>query len=527
MSSVSNILKKQVIESISLAQEQNLLNFGKNKSDFSVIIESPKNVDHGDYSTGVSMIISPILDENPNKIAKVLQQILQNNEKNKEIFSKIEVVGGYINFFLNLDFISEQVKNIIENNGFVAESAGKEKINLEFISVNPTGELHVGHARSAFYGDALARVLRRMNYDITTEYYINNAKKSVQIQELGKTALGDGTEYKSDYVFAKIGENQEQIEKLEIPSEAGYFLAKIIQQDTEKFLKEKAKIEFDVWRQEEDLYKEDLIESTLSELKSKKVVYERDGATWLKTKEEKDSVLIRSNGESTYFLADIAYHKDKKSRGFTKLIDIWGADHHGHISRMKSALSNFGIGLDVFLTQLVRLKGGLKLSKRKNTIVTISDMIDVVGLDGARYFYLEKSIESQMEIDLDLASQKTQKNPVYYIQYTYARVHSILEKAQGTEIDYKISGLEEDEINVLRVLLKYVDVVEDVAKDYQVHRICSYTLNLARTFNTFYQKYRVIEKDKVNKERLVIVETTAVVLKDMLNLLGISAPEKM
>lgn len=512
-----------------------------------------KNLQNSDYSTTVAMRLNDKYlaiqhQQSGQQIAEWLREELLQHKDFPAICSKVEAVNGYLNFCFSDAVLSQIVQNMLRG---TTDSNPKQstKMNLEFVSVNPTGELHIGHARSAFYGDVLARVLEKGGYNITREYYINNAKASAQIKELGKTALGKGEQYNTEYVQQKIQKHKDELKKCKDESQTGYALAKHIQQDIKKFLEKKAHIRFNVWAEEQSLYekpkfwqlwKKNQVQATLQALQKTDKVYKKDGAIWFRWGEgEKDeSVLVRSNGENTYFLADIAYHKDKVERGYGEMIDIWGADHQGHIKRLQVAMEQLGCSAPNILTsQLVRLKGGEKLSKRKGNIVTMADLLEEIGEDAARYFYLTKSLNSHIEIDLELAKKQSQENPVYYIQYTHARIVSVLKKAgvygsieniADPDLEKHISSLEQEEKDMLRVCLRAENVVQQASQDYQLHRLCSYLLELCRAFNGFYQKYRVIdEHNQAHKGRLVVVATTGVVIKEMLDILGISAPEKM
>ncbi|MYE38579.1 MAG: arginine--tRNA ligase [Candidatus Spechtbacteria bacterium SB0662_bin_43] len=521
-------------------------------------------LDHGDYSLPI-MELAQYSNATALEVAQQLCALLQENEAFSSYCSRCEAVApGYINFYLAPSALIRQAHDTFKNTSPRFVQVGKgEKLNLEFVSVNPTGELHVGHARTAFYGDVLGRVLSASGYDVTREYYINNAQHSVQIQELGKTVQGEGESYKGEYLDTKIAQHRDEIERCKSYAEAGYVMAGAIQKDIAAFLEQKAGIAFDVWKEEEDLYENNgrAIREVIDLLKSRvqvseeqmteddemfdsgtmgDLVYESEGALWLRTKElglSQDNVLVRSNGENTYFLADIAYHVDKLKRGFTTLIDIWGADHQGHKPRLSAAVQEvYGEDISPFqfhilIAQLVRLKNGEKLSKRKGTIITMSDMIDAVGVDVARYFYLTKSLNSQMEFDLDLATQTTNKNPVYYIQYTNARICSIVKKAEECGERPEPSALDElhteQEMRLLRSIVRTPDVVEEVAQHYQVHLLSSFVLEVARQFNQFYRDCRVIEDGTVHKARLALVATTGVVLQSTLDLMGISHPDSM
>jgi len=499
-------------------------------------VERPSRVDQGDWATSIAMVLASSTGKKPKTVAKILRDILAKDEKITTSFDRVEVAApGFINFYINRDTLIRGVGAMLraQKPAFVNVGRGT-KLNLEFLSVNPTGELHVGHARTAFYGDVLARVLTVSGFALVREYYINNARQSAQIKELGKTAMGQGTSYKGPYLDKKLKECEAELSRLQDASAAGYLIATAIQKDIRDFLATKAHIEFDVWKEEEELYLDNEIEKTFAELQKKGYTYEKDGAVWLATTrfgDTQDQVLVRTSGENTYFMADIAYHRSKARRGFTKLIDIWGADHQGHVRRMKAALGIFGIkDIEVLITQLVRLKGGERLSKRKGNIISIADLLEAVGEDAVRYFFLTKSLDSQMEFDMELASAKTQKNPVYYIQYTHARITSIIEKATATD-KIKPPALaqlkEAGELALMRSLVQYPDVVEDAARDYQVHRLTAYALELATSFNQFYRDFRVIDEGVVHEGRLALVAATGITMRSVLGLLGISAPEEM
>ncbi|MEX0916673.1 MAG: arginine--tRNA ligase [Candidatus Spechtbacterales bacterium] len=526
-----NTVKARIKKSIQKAQETGALPVTR-VGQFRV--ERPSRADQGDWATSVAMVLASATDKKPKTVAKILRDILVRDEIIASSFARVEVAPpGFINFYINNEKLIRGASGTVRKGKPATTNVGKGvKLNLEFLSVNPTGELHVGHARTAFYGDVLARVLCVSGFALTREYYINNARQSAQIKELGKTALGKGTSYKGPYLDQKIKEHKSKLTRLTNPSAAGYLIASAIQKDIRTFLASKAHIEFDVWKEEEELYEDREIEETFQELKKKGYTYEKDGAVWLastRVGDIQDQVLVRSSGENTYFMADIAYHRDKARRGFTKLIDIWGADHQGHVRRMKAAMGIFGIkDMEVLIAQLVRLKGGERLSKRKGNIISISDLLDVVGEDAARYFFLTKSLDSQMEFDMELASAKNQKNPVYYIQYTHARISSIRKKAGVKIKPATLATLKEDgEVALMRVLAQYQDVVEDAARDYQVHRLTAYALELATAFNQFYRDLRVIDEGVVHEGRLALIDATGVTLRSALELLGISAPEEM
>ena len=541
---VRNKLRQSVKNSIKILQESAKLPAGSfNK----IKIERSNREGQGDYSTSIAMQVASSSGRKPKTIAKVILEQLQKDEKLLKIFSEIKVASpGFINFYFSDEYLKQQVSYILKTNNFGSVNVGRgEKLNLEFVSVNPTGELHIGHGRTAFYGDVLANILSFANFDIKREYYINNARQSAQIKELGKTALKRGTSYKSPYLDEKLKQYSSKLKNIKTASAAGYFLAGKIMQDIEKFLHEEAKIKFDIWKEEEGLYKNNLVTNTFNELQKKKLVYEKEGATWLRTTkygDSQDQVLIRGSGESTYLMADIAYHRDKARRGFKKLINIWGADHQGHVGRLKAAMKSFKItDLDILISQLVTLKGKMRLSKRRGNVISLHDLLKEVGLDVTRYFYLTKSLDAQMEFDLELAREQSQKNPVFYIQYTHARIRSILKKVQNATDSNKFSVSKKNmnelkeygEMKLIKELVAFPDIIEDIAHDYQVHRLTTYVHELAQIFSQFYRDFRIIEDNpsstafNINKGRLALAIATGLVIGKSLKLLGINAPEKM
>ncbi|MDX1535903.1 MAG: arginine--tRNA ligase [Candidatus Spechtbacterales bacterium] len=501
-----------------------------------VKIERPTREGQGDYATAVALQIGSMAKRKPKTVAKILASALEKNEKLGKMFSEVRVISpGFVNFYFSEEYLRKLLWDSLKKENYGAVNVGKnKKLNLEFISVNPTGELHVGHGRTAFYGDVLANVLSYAGYKVTREYYVNNARQSAQIKELGKTALGKGTSYKSPYLSKKMKQYSKALKRMKNFDAAGYFLAQRIQKDIRTFLEKDAGIEFDVWLEEEELYNDNQVEKTLKELNKKGLTYEEDGAVWLKTTkygDSQDQVLIRSTGENTYFMADIAYHRNKVRRGFEQLVDIWGADHQGHVKRMKAAMKIFGIKeMEILIAQMVRLKGNVKLSKRKGNVVALKDLLDAVGTDAARYFYLTKSLDTQMEFDLKLAKERSKKNPVYYIQYSHARICSIMKKAENKDPQKKnLNELKkEGEMNLIRKITELPEIIEDTAQDHQVHRLTTYVYELAQEFNQFYRDYRVIGDDEdLERARLALSASAGSTIKQCLDLLGISAPDKM
>jgi len=539
----------------------------------------------GDYSSNVAMVLGVGA---PREVAEEIKGELEKSKKFGKIVSKIEIADpGFLNFTLSEKGLIEGLKSL----GCSAFKR-KKKIQVEFISANPTGELHIGHARSAFFGDALANVLEAAGHKAEREYFINDSKESTQIKELGKTVLGKGKSYLTNYLKSQIlsAAADKSVIKNENEGEAGYLIAKEIQKDNREFITKGLGIKIDKWFSEEkELREKGAFEKTLDLLKKKKMVYEKHGALWLKTSEfgdDEDRVLVRSDGSVSYFLSDIAYHINKFKRGYDAVIDIWGADHQGHVKRMmavkKMLASSFGIGkkcdLEILISQMVTLMEGgerKKLSKRKGTIVLLKDLVDEIGIDAARWFYLQKSLSTHMEFDLALAKERSRKNPVFYVQYAHARTHSILAKSHTSKKAtssprasiYKsnndptappaltsqgdvgrgsprveevafFSAIRDFQAELLRntpsrnlvlIVLKIIqfpEIIEDTAEDYQVQRIASYAYDLANEFSQFYRDVKVIGSEN-EKELVALVSLTGKTIKDALKLLGISAPEKM
>jgi len=509
----------------------------------------------GDYSTNLAFQLSRLLKKEPKEIAlKLKKQIEEINQKEK-IFERVETAGnGFLNFYLTRNYLQRQVKEILKQKSkWGSFQSKKKKIQVEFISANPTGLLHLGNGRGAFFGDVLAKILEKAGYQVEREYFIQDAREGAQIKELGRTALGQNQAYLTDYLKEKIKEIRPKLKKIKDPAQAGYLLAHQIQKDIKKFIEQDLKIKFNRWFFEESLYQTSQIKKTFQTLKSSKLVYQKEGAFWLKTSQfgdEKDRVLIRQDGSPTYLLVDIAYHFNKFQRGFDKVIDIWGADHQGHIQPLKIGLKILGIKkpVEILLTQMVHLKEEgklIKFSKRKGQIIPLKWLIDEVGLDVARFFYLQKSLETQLEFDLGLAKEQSEKNPVFYLQYAYARMNSIVNKlkTQNSKLKATIQNsklktmiqnsrlellIHPDELRLVKQLIRFPEIIEDIAQDYQVQRLPKYSLDLVASFHRFYESCRVIsDNQNLTLVRLALVRATQITLKEILELMGLRAPEKM
>jgi arginyl-tRNA synthetase len=524
-----------------------------------VILEIPKEKAHGDYSTNMAMQLARVAKKAPRMIAEAL---IENFDTSKASIEKIELAGpGFINFYMNNAYLTDLIPTVLEAGEKYGETnvGGKEKVQVEFVSANPTGDLHLGHARGAAVGDSLCNILAKAGYDVSREYYINDAGN--QINNLAKSvearyfqALGldkqmpeDGyhgtdiigigktlaEEYGDKYV------NVDEQERFEFFREYGLKveMAKL-QKDLEDF-----RVKFDVWYSETSLYKNGKIDEALKVLTKSGYIYEEDGATWLRSTDfgdDKDRVLIKQDGSYTYLTPDIAYHKDKLDRGFEKLINIWGADHHGYIPRMKAAIQSLGYAsdaLEVEIIQLVHLyKDGekMKMSKRTGKAVTMRDLVDEVGLDATRYFFAMRSSDTHLDFDLDLAVSESNENPVYYAQYAHARICSILRSGEEQGLtadqnaDFSLIGAEK-EIELLKKLGEFPQAVGEAALKRVPHRITNYIMELAATFHSFYNAEKVLDSEQPErtKARLALINAVQITIKNALNLIGVSAPERM
>src|SRR3989338_732467 len=506
-------------------------------------LEKPERAEFGDYAANLALVLAKERKENPRKRAEDLIGKIKGNRE-ADIFEKIEIAGpGFINFFLNKDAVLEEFKKLSKLKTLLKFKTPKSKIQIEFISVNPTGELHIGHGRGAFYGEALSQVLKLTDYKVEKEYFINDSKESNQIKELGKTAIGEGTSYLTDNLKSQISKLKTKIQNLKnkkpdnLYGETGYLLAKEIQKDNKKFIEKELGIKFNNWISEEkNLRQKNYFNKILEILKNKNLVYKKQGAFWLKTSQfgdDEDRVIVRTSGEPTYFLSDIAYHFQKIERGYKKIIEIWGADHQGHQKRLfavKKAL-DWQVDMEILISQVVTIKKGeeiKKMSKRKGEVILLKDLLAEVGKDAARWFYLQKSLDTHMEFDIELAKKREEKNPVYYVQYGHARMASILRKAKSGKISppATFTFAEDAEILLIKKILEVFDVLEDAIKDYQVHRILSYIYELVYVFSVFYRDIRVLDS-KQERERLFLVKETKKILANLLRLIGVAAPERM
>ncbi len=496
--------------------------------------EDKKN---GDYSTNVALVCGKLAGLNSLELAGKIKDLIE--KRGEKMIERVEIARpGFLNFFISPEAFSDETIALNDSIDKAGKILKNERINLEFISANPTGALHIGHGRGAFYGDTLGNILSYAGAEVTREYFINDSKESNQIKELGKTAQGLGEQYKTEFTEELIKKENFSDKSSE---EAGFSLAGKIQEHNKNFLKNKVGVFFDNWYSEDEKLRDSgLSQKILDELAEKGLAYQKEGAVWLKTSEygdDEDRVVVRSDGSKTYFLSDIAYHADKWKRGFNKVIDVWGADHHGHVKRImavKKMLSWEG-DLLIFVTQLVSLKEGgesKKMSKRLGNVVLLEDLIDEFGLDVVRWFFAEKSINTHMEFNAALARERSAKNPVYYVEYAHARINSIIEKAKDcvpSERDSltRLIALEPSAKSLARAIALFPEIIEEISGNYQVHKLCSYAYRLAEEFSGFYRDVKVIEENKYHPAALQIASIAKKTLAKSLGLLGIPAPEKM
>jgi arginyl-tRNA synthetase len=524
-----------------------------------VILELPKEKAHGDYATNIAMQLARVAKKAPRTIA---DEIVKNIDHTKASIEKIEIAGpGFINFYMNNSYLADLIPAIIKAGDTYGQTTtgNKEKVNVEFVSANPTGDLHLGHARGAAVGDTLCNILEKAGYEVTREYYINDAGNQIHnlaqsvearyFQALGmdKQVPEDGyhgadiieigkrlaSEHGDQYVKASDEDRYQFFRQYGLKDE----LAKL-QKDLDSF-----RVPFDVWYSETSLYENGKIDAALQSLHEKGMTFELDGATWLRSTDygdDKDRVLIKNDGSYTYLTPDIAYHKDKLERGHEKLINIWGADHHGYIPRMKAAIQSLGFGSDVLevgIIQMVQLyQNGqkVKMSKRTGKAVTLRELMEEVGVDAVRYFFAMRSADSHMDFDMDLAVSKSNENPVYYAQYAHARICSILRQGEEMNLqgdqELNLDLIQsEKEIELLKKLGEFPAAVTEAAEKRMPHRITNYVLELASTLHSFYNAEKVIDAERLelSKVRFALMKTVQITLKNSLSLIGVSAPEKM
>lgn len=512
-------------------------------------VSIPKDKNHGDYSTNIALSLAKSLKDNPINIANKIKDNIQS-----EIISKIEVLSpGFINIFISEQYLLKSINTIIkENTNYGKSNLGQgKKVNIEFVSANPTGILHLGHGRGATYGDNLARIMTFTGYDVTKEYYVNDAGNQMNnlgisikvryqnLYNIDATLPEDGYHGQEIIDIAKKIKEEYQDTKLnkDIPFFKKYglnILLDKIKKDLDIY-----RVNFDVFSSEQSLYDRGLVEKVITKLKNDNHCYIEDGALWLKTMDygdEKNRVLIKSDGNYTYLLPDIAYHCDKIERGFDELIDVLGADHHGYIDRLKASLEMMGKDsgiLDIKILQMVRLikdNEELKLSKRTGKTVTLSEIIEEVGVNATRYLFSSKSLDTQLDFNIDLALKQNSENPVYYIEYANARICSILKKSKNiaTNIDQYQTLKSQYTYNILNKLNEFKDIVETSASKKAPHIIANYVYELASLFHTYYNQEKIVTEDiQYTSERINLLKAIQIVINNSLNLIGIIPREEM
>ena len=525
-----------------------------------VQLERPANPQHGDFATSLPLRLARATRINPLQLAEGLAKLISTGEQVERV---VAAEPGFINFYLRDSWVQAQVEAVREAGpeyGNVDVGRG-QRMMVEFVSVNPTGPVHVGHTRGAVLGSSLANILSAAGYDVSREYYVNDAGSQMEafyrsVHARYKQALGQPAElpangYMGEYIadlaqeilnaegprFAELDDSQATKEIGDLAREK---MVDVIRNDLAQI-----GVEFDRWFSEASLYSEGEYEEVVSLLRDKDFLSEREGALWFNSStlgDDKDNVVVRSTGEPTYFASDIAYHYNKFiRRGFDGVVNIWGADHQGHVPRMKSAVVALGIDsnrLTVLISQMVTLKRGKELvraSKRSGEFVTLGELADEVGTDACRYFFLARSPSTHMEFDLELAKQESADNPVYYVQYAHARNAGILNLARSGDMDWSQGDVallnHPSELSLIRAMLRFPELVAHMARSLEPHHLPHYTMELATAFHWFYENCRVIssnaEDHEVSLARLKLVESAQIVFRRSLELMGMNAPERM
>ncbi|MGD2127484.1 MAG: arginine--tRNA ligase [Desulfobacteraceae bacterium] len=528
------------------------------------VIEVPNNTNHGHYATNLPLTLSSSQKRRPMDIAKTIVEHIQDH---RSVLERVEIAGpGFINFTIKREEWYRLLSHIVTlRNDYGCSALGAdEKIMVEFVSANPTGPLHLGHGRGAALGDTLCRILAFTGYDVAREFYINDAGQQMRL--LGESIYSRWRQrsdtdypfpeggYRGDYILDLAEEISREIDLSSLePEEA---ITQCTNLGKERMLEEirrdlvDFRITFDVWFSESELYASGLIEEDLEMIRKKSQIYEEEGALWIKTSiygDDKDRVVRKKDGQFTYFASDISYHLDKWKRGFTKAVNIWGADHHGYVQRMKAALRSSDLDedwLSVLLIQLVKLwKGGkeIKMSKRAGRYVTLRELIEEVGVDAVRFVFLTKNHDSQLDVDIDLVKRHDSDNPVYYVQYAHARICSIFRKAasEGVRLpdnpdDVLPHLVLDEELDLIRLMAEFPSLLEDISRKLEPHRLTYYLTELASLFHKYFNlgnkepEKRVVGSERtVSQARLFLAEAVRIVLYNGLQLLGIHAPERM
>jgi len=554
---VLHTVRELVSQAVQQAQKDGLLQLETTPE---IQIERPAKLENGDFATSLPLRLARATRINPLQLAESLVQLIPACD---EIEKVVAAHPGFINFYLKDSWVQEQVEEVRQagteyGNGDLGQG---QQMMVEYVSVNPTGPVHVGHARGAVLGSALANVLSAAGYRVTQEYYVNDAGSQMQafygsvyaryLQSLGQEAEMPANGYAGEYITELAEEIAESEGTRFIAMDEAQALREMGDIAREKMISlirddlTHIGVDFDNWFSERTLFDQGDYERALQVLKDKEYLSEREDAVWFNSTQlgdDRDNVVIRSTGEPTYFASDIAYHYNKfVVREFQSVVDIWGADHQGHVPRMKSAVAALGIEPDrltVLISQMVKLKRGAEVvtaSKRTGNFVTLRELTDEVGADACRYFFLARTPDSQMEFDLELAKQESSENPVYYVQYGHARIASILNSAREQNIDWSAGDVSllthPSELSLIRTMLRLPELVEQMARALEPHQLPHYTMELATAFHWFYENCRVIssheEDAQMNLARLKLVESAQIVFRRSLELMGMSAPERM
>ncbi|MGB6779902.1 MAG: arginine--tRNA ligase [Planococcus citreus] len=549
---------EQVQQNIKQAIAEAVQKAGLTEEPVQVQLESPRDKANGDYATNVAMQLTKLAKKPPRAIAEA---IVENLDTQSAKIEKVEIAGpGFINIVIQKDYLNDVIKTVLEQGEEYgrSKSGNSQRIQVEFVSANPTGDLHLGHARGSSVGDSMCNILDLAGYDVSREYYINDAGNQINnlalsIEGRYFEALGKGESMPEDgyrgqdiidIAAALVEEHGDKFLHMTEQERYKAFREHGLKVELAKLQKDLAdfRVHFDVWYSETSLYENGKIDAALKKLRDNGHIYEEDGATWFRSTtfgDDKDRVLIKNDGTYTYLTPDIAYHEDKIQRGFDKLINIWGADHHGYIPRMKAAIEALGYDrdtLEVSIIQMVQLyKDGekMKMSKRTGKAVTMRELVELVGLDAVRYFFAMRSGDSHMDFDLDLAVSQSNENPVYYSQYAHARICSILRQAAEQNFTASTEHLElltdEKEIEVLKKIGDFPQVIADAAKLRAPHRVTTYIHELASNFHSFYNANKVLDasNEELTRARLALIEGVKTTLANALKTVGVQAPEKM
>ncbi|OED33309.1 arginine--tRNA ligase [Planococcus maritimus] len=549
---------EQVQQNIKQAIAEAVQKAGLTEEPIQVQLESPRDKANGDYATNVAMQLTRLAKKPPRAIAEAIVENLDTQSANIE---KVEIAGpGFINIVIQKDYLNDVIKTVLEQGAEYGRSnaGNSQRIQVEFVSANPTGDLHLGHARGSSVGDSMCNILDLAGYDVSREYYINDAGNQINnlalsIEGRYFEALGKGESMPEDgyrgqdiidIAAALVEEHGDKFLNMTEQERYKAFREHGLKVELAKLQKDLAdfRVHFDVWYSETSLYENGKIDAALKKLRDNGHIYEEDGATWFRSTtfgDDKDRVLIKNDGTYTYLTPDVAYHEDKIQRGFDKLINIWGADHHGYIPRMKAAIEALGYDrdtLEVSIIQMVQLyKDGekMKMSKRTGKAVTMRELVELVGLDAVRYFFAMRSGDSHMDFDLDLAVSQSNENPVYYSQYAHARICSILRQAAEQNFTASTEHLElltdEKEIEVLKKIGDFPQVIADAAKLRAPHRVTTYIHELASNFHSFYNANKVLDasNEDMTRARLALIEGVKTTLANALKTVGVQAPEKM